>query len=100
MSHFAPSRMRGRRPLAIALLAVGSLLVAACGGEEGGGGGGGGGGTEPAGDPVPGGELVYGLEAETADGWCLAEAQLAISGIQVARTLYDTLTAPNEDGEY
>lgn len=100
MSHFAPSRMRGRRPLAIALLAVGSLLVAACGGDESGGGGSNGGDNEPAGDPVPGGELVYGLEAETADGWCLAEAQLAISGIQVARTIYDTLTAPNEDGEY
>lgn len=45
-----------------------------------------------------GGRVVYGLEAENANGWCLAEAQLAISGIQVARSIYDTLTIPNEDG--
>ncbi len=51
------------------------------------------------GTPVPGGEITYGLEAETASGWCLPEAQLAISGIQVARAIYDTLTAPDENGE-
>ena len=45
------------------------------------------------------GDVVYALEAETNGGFCLAEAQLAISGIQVTRTIYDTLTAPNEDGE-
>ncbi len=63
--------------------------------------GGGGGGGEPTdeGTPTPGGEITYGLEAETASGWCLPEAQLAISGIQVARTIYDTLTAPDADGE-
>jgi peptide/nickel transport system substrate-binding protein len=55
---------------------------------------------EPEGEPTPGGTLVYGLEAETSGGYCLAEAQLAISGIQVARTVYDTLTTPNADGEY
>lgn len=43
---------------------------------------------------------MYGLEAETADGWCLPEAQLAISGIQVARAIYDTLMLPDEQGEY
>ncbi|HEY7070559.1 MAG TPA: ABC transporter substrate-binding protein [Acidimicrobiales bacterium] len=47
-----------------------------------------------------GGKVVYGLEAETADGWCLPEAQLAISGIMVARTVYDTLTRPNAEGKY
>jgi peptide/nickel transport system substrate-binding protein len=51
-----------------------------------------------AGKPVEGGSIVYGLEADTAGGFCLAEAQLAIAGIQVARTLYDTLTAPDADG--
>ena len=51
------------------------------------------------GTPVAGGEITYGLEAETASGWCLPEAQLAISGIQVARAIYDTLTAPDENGE-
>jgi peptide/nickel transport system substrate-binding protein len=50
-------------------------------------------------EPTPGGRVVYGLEAETTAGWCLAEAQLAISGIQVARAIYDTLTAPDENGE-
>ena len=29
----------------------------------------------------------------------VAEAQLAISGIQVARAIYDTLTAPDENGD-
>ena len=87
------------------LLALG-LVAAACGG----GGDDGGdeaaeddGAAEPApeddGEPVMGGEVVYGLEAETNGGYCLPEAQLAISGIQVAKTLYDTLTAPNEAGE-
>jgi peptide/nickel transport system substrate-binding protein len=51
------------------------------------------------GDPVYGGSLVYALEAETSGGWCLPEAQLAIGGIQVARAIYDTLTAPDENGE-
>jgi len=79
------------------------LIAAACGGgdDDSSSGGGGSGGSEPAdeGTPVPGGEITYGLEAETASGWCLPEAQLAISGIQVARAIYDTLTAPDENGE-
>ena len=50
--------------------------------------------------PTPGGKVVYGLEAETTDGWCLPEAQLAISGIMVARSIYDTLTRPTADGTY
>ncbi|MGB3412116.1 MAG: ABC transporter substrate-binding protein [Microthrixaceae bacterium] len=56
--------------------------------------------SEDSSKPVYGGKLVYALEAESADGWCLPEAQLAIAGIQVARTIYDTLTAPNVDGDY
>jgi peptide/nickel transport system substrate-binding protein len=82
------------------------LIASACGGgdddDDAGGGGDGGSDSEaPAdeGTPTPGGEIVYGLEAETASGWCLPEAQLAISGIQVARAIYDTLTAPDENGE-
>ena len=31
---------------------------------------------------------------------CLQEAQLDINGMNYARTIYDTLTAPNEDGEF
>lgn len=45
-----------------------------------------------------GGNLTFGLEAETTD-YCLPRAQLAISGIQVVAALYDTLTAPNDKGE-
>jgi peptide/nickel transport system substrate-binding protein len=56
-------------------------------------------GTE-AGEPTPGGELVYALEAETTGGWCLPEATLALSGIQVTRAIYDTLTTPDDQGEF
>ncbi|HEY3144434.1 MAG TPA: ABC transporter substrate-binding protein [Acidimicrobiales bacterium] len=55
-------------------------------------------GKEDAGTPTSGGTIDYGLEAETTDGWCLPEGQLAISGIQVARSIYDTLTVPGKDG--
>jgi peptide/nickel transport system substrate-binding protein len=51
------------------------------------------------GTPVPGGSLVYALEADTSGGFCLYKAQLAISGIMVARTIYDTLTMPGADGK-
>lgn len=53
-----------------------------------------------AGPPQYGGKLVYGIEAETTSGWCLPEAQLAISGIQVARTIYDTLVVPDGEGGF
>jgi peptide/nickel transport system substrate-binding protein len=55
---------------------------------------------EDAGPPQAGGEVVYGLEAETTNGWCLQEGQLAIAGIQVARSIYDTLTVPDGDGNF
>ena len=76
-----------------------ALVVSACGGGDDDSGGGGATGDEDAGTPTPGGSVVYGLEAETTDGWCLPEAQLAISGIMVATTIYDTLTRPNAEGE-
>ena len=44
--------------------------------------------------------MTFALEAETTGGWCLQEAQLAISGIQVARAIYDTLTVPDGKGDY
>jgi peptide/nickel transport system substrate-binding protein len=44
-----------------------------------------------------GGNLNFGLEAETTD-YCLSRAQLAISGIQVVAAVYDTLTVPNSKG--
>ena len=42
--------------------------------------------------------LTFGIEAETTN-YCLSSAQLAISGIQVAAAVYDTLTVPNAKGE-
>jgi peptide/nickel transport system substrate-binding protein len=87
-----PRAARGLKGVACVVALAG--IAAACGG----------GGDDPNGGaparPVPGGGVVYGLEAETADGWCLPEAQLAVSGIMVARSLYDTLTRPNSGGGY
>ena len=51
------------------------------------------------GTPVRGGSLVYGLESDTSGGFCLYKAQLAIAGIMVSRTIYDTLTMPGADGK-
>lgn len=85
----------------VALVATLAMVAAACdgGGDGGGEGTGGDGDGRAEGRPVRGGRVVYALEAETSGGFCLPEAQLAISGIQVARTIYDTLTAPNARGE-
>lgn len=77
-----------------------AVVGAACGGGGDDGGGPGGDDDGEEGTPVRGGKVTYGLEAETIDGWCLPEAQLAISGIMVTRSVYDTLTRPNADGEY
>ena len=52
------------------------------------------------GTPKPGGEVVFGLEAETTGGWCLPQSQLAVSGIIVADAIYETLTTVNAKGEY
>jgi peptide/nickel transport system substrate-binding protein len=87
----------------IAALGAGlALVAAACGG-----GGGGGGGTgakrgvpQDKGRPVLGGSVTYGLEAETQGGFCPPTAQLAAGGIQVVQSMYDTLTVPNDKGEY
>ena len=48
-------------------------------------------------DKRQGGEITFGLEAENTD-YCLSRAQMAISGIQVAAAVYDTLTVPNDKG--
>jgi len=50
--------------------------------------------------PQQGGEVVWGLEAETAGGWCLPQSQLAVSGIIIANAIYDTLVTLNAKGEY
>ena len=57
-------------------------------------------GLGEAGKPSRGGQLMYGLEADTAGGFCLPEGQLAISGMMIVRAIYDTLTVPNSEGEY
>ncbi len=111
------SRRTALRHLAVASAVC--LLAAGCGGAKsdesgspgGTGGGAGGGGWErpvngfelgsaEAGEPQRGGKLVYGVEAESAAGFCLSEAQLAISGMMVVRAFYDTLTVPNAEGGY
>jgi peptide/nickel transport system substrate-binding protein len=51
------------------------------------------------GAPRSGGSVTYGIEAETGGGWCIPTARLAISGIEVASAIYDTLTVLNSKGE-
>jgi peptide/nickel transport system substrate-binding protein len=89
--------LRSVRPVALLLVIA---LLAGCGGGKEDASDATDGEAPSVGEPVRGGSVTYGIEAETGDGWCLQEAQLAISGIVVARALYDTLTAPNDEGEY
>jgi peptide/nickel transport system substrate-binding protein len=91
MNGAVPARRAGTSVLVAAAL----LAAAACGGSGGGGGGAGGG----DGAPRRGGAMTYALEAETTLGFCIPEAQFAISGIQVVHTIYDTLTVPGPHGE-
>jgi peptide/nickel transport system substrate-binding protein len=86
------------RYLAAVLLAL-ALVGSACGGGDSDSSAGTG-SDEAAEEPVYGGDLAYGLEAENNNGWCLPEAQLAVSGLQVSQAIYDTLTVLNADGEY
>ncbi len=50
--------------------------------------------------PVPGGKLVFGVEADTSSPWRPSEMVCAISCHQVIRNIFDTLTLPNEDGSW
>jgi peptide/nickel transport system substrate-binding protein len=75
------------------------LLGSACGGG-GDGSTGGADGNEDSGAPPHGGDLVYALEAETSGGWCIPEAQLAISGMMVAWSIYDFLLVPSDEGKF
>lgn len=84
----------------VASVAVAGLVLLSGCSSDSGGSSPGGGAADGSDEPVPGGELVYALEAETSGGWCLPEGQLAISGIMVARAIYDTLTVPNAEAEY
>ncbi len=55
--------------------------------------------TEGEGDPVYGGTLRYGLEAETNTGYDIATSNCAISCIMVMRSMLEPLLAENQDGE-
>jgi peptide/nickel transport system substrate-binding protein len=96
---------RSRGLGAVALVSALALILGACGSSgssKGSGKNPSGGSSTPKADTgpgTPGGSLVYGIEADTSGGWCLYKAQLAIGGIQVARAIYDTLTAPGADGK-
>jgi len=50
--------------------------------------------------PKSGGSVTFGLEAETTGGFCIPDATLAASGLQVVAAIYDTLTVLNAKGEY
>ncbi|MCU1371733.1 MAG: ABC-type dipeptide transport system, periplasmic component [Ilumatobacteraceae bacterium] len=108
------SRPSGRRvSAAVAAILALSLLASACGGtkasdkksdeklsEKGLDAKAGESGLSDAGTPKRGGTIVYGVEADSSSGYCLPEAQLAISGMMVVRAIYDTLTVPNAEGDY
>lgn len=128
MGHLnAPSRRRPGRLLAVLVISAG-LIGAACGGDDDNNSSDGttattaAGGTETtaggsettdsaapattapppttaAGEqPVPGGKLVFGIEADTSSPWRPAEMVCAISCHQVIRNIYDSLTLPNDQG--
>jgi peptide/nickel transport system substrate-binding protein len=82
-----------------ALAATVALVAGACGGTSSDDGGGGS-ATEDEGTPQRGGEVTFGMEADTLGGFCVPINQWAISGIQVGNAIYDTLTIPTDSGEY
>jgi peptide/nickel transport system substrate-binding protein len=92
----------------LALLAVLGLLAAACGGDDDGDSAGGGGDDgdkgareferEDAGEPQRGGTIVYGVEADTSQPWTPAQSLCAISCHQIFKSVYDSLTVPDEEG--
>ena len=95
---------RSRVARAIAIAAAVAVIASACGGSSSkkGSDTNNGPSTTAGPDtatPVRGGNLTYGIEADTSGGFCLYKAQLAIGGIQVARAIYDTLTMPGADGK-
>jgi peptide/nickel transport system substrate-binding protein len=55
--------------------------------------------TEDEGDPVRGGDLVYGIEADTANAWAPFRASMATSGFIMASSVTDPLFATAPDGE-
>lgn len=93
------------RKLVIPLAAA--LLVASCGGGSSDDAGDGGSDGEVTGavrdvsergEPVTGGSITVGLEAES-DGWLPGRSNMANAGINVAYAVYDPLMKVNADGE-
>lgn len=92
------------------LLAVLAMFAAACGGNDDDGGdaapgteGDNGAETtettvEDAGDPVEGGSITVGLEAET-NNWLPSQGNFSNPGINVALAIYDPLMRRNPEGE-
>ena len=101
VQHHARRGGERRWSLVASLAVVAGLLAAGCGGGSDDGDG----SSSPeesgeASGPTYGGDLVYALEAETSGGWCVPEAQLAISGIMVAWSVYDFLVVPDDEGGF
>ena len=55
--------------------------------------------AEENGEPVKGGTLVYGLEADTANGWAPYRSSLATSGYIPLKSVTDSLFAITAEGE-
>ncbi|WP_208027101.1 ABC transporter substrate-binding protein [Rhabdothermincola sediminis] len=97
MSDAGPTRPG---PIVMVVLMATAVVAAACGSA---------GGTprteqlqntgviEDDGTAVPGGQIVYGIEAES-DGWNPSNSKWGPAGLQVARTFFDTLAAYDANG--
>ena len=102
--HRRPTEVPWKRALA-SLGLVGVLLgTAACGGDDGGGSGSGEEGVQAdefseQGDPVEGGEITVGLEAET-NSWLPGEGSFSNSGTTVAYAIYDPLIKRTAEGDF
>jgi ABC-type transport system substrate-binding protein len=121
MQHTSGRRRAGRSGLLV--LGLLAMVAAGCGGSDDEAGDGGGGGSDTTvtgantdvtcragfdpedpdadedGEPQFGGRLVYALEAET-DGWYGPSNRWSLSGLQIANSIYDTLTKVGVDGKF
>jgi peptide/nickel transport system substrate-binding protein len=92
------------RPLAVVLVLV--LTAAACGDSSNGGADADGapgpaqqeGDPDEGAEPQYGGEVVFAREAETSQPWTPADMVCELACHQTARSVYDTLTLPDEEG--